>query len=273
MRKMYHPSDAGLVRTINSGVMTNCDVTGKDVVLATDIWGKDVASIKGKTKDKGPADDRRMFVPVMERKEQTVYADVFHWRKVSFLLFIVKPLKLLLIQWLPKQDLKHTTIAINALGNKLAGRGFSITEIIVDPGKELTNLNGRVRYKISTVNARTHVADAEVEIRTIKERMRCTETRLPFKLPRRCVRFLADGVVGAYNTTLRAGETVSPRELFTGIKFDYARDLKFEFGQYVQAHATWLQDKWRREARKREQSAPLRCAPRGTTWADGGSCR
>lgn len=236
MRRMYHPSDVGMIRTINSGVMTNCDVTGKDVMIATDIWGRDVASIMGKTKDKGPAEDRRMFVPVMERIEQTVYADIFHWRKVSFLLFIVKPLKLLLIQWLPKQDVKHTIIAVNTLGNLLAGRGFRVTEIIVDPGKELTSLNGKVRYRINTVDARTHVADAEVEIKTVKERMRCTEARLPYKLPRRAVRFLADGVVGAYNTTLRAGETVSPRELFTGIKFDYARDMKFEFGEYVHAH-------------------------------------
>ena len=150
----------------------------------------------------------------------------------------MKPLKLLLIQWLPKQDLKHAAIAINALGNKLAGRGFRVTEIVVDPAKELTNLRGKVRYKITTIAARTHVADAEVEIRTVKERMRATESRLPFKLPRRCIRWLADGVVGAYNTTLRSGETLSPRELFTGIKFDYARDLKFEFGQYVQAHVS-----------------------------------
>ena len=236
MRRMYHPSDAGLMRTINHGVMTNCDITGKDVMIATDIWGRDVASIQGKTKDRGPVEDRRMFVPVMERKEQTVYADIFHWRQVSFLLFIVKPLKLLLIQWLPKQDMKHTVIAVNALGNKLAGRGFSVTEIVVDPGKELAALAGRVRYKINTVDARTHVPDAEVEIRTVKERMRCTEARLPYTLPRRAVRFLADGVVGAYNTTLRAGQTVSPRELFTGIKFDYTRDMRFEFGQYVQVH-------------------------------------
>lgn len=235
LRKMYHPSDASLIRTINHGVMTSCGVTGKDVVIATDIWGRDVASIQGKSKDLGPADDRRMFVPVMERKEQTVYCDVFHWRQVSFLLFVVKPLRLLMVHWLPKANLHHTVIAVNVLGNKLAGRGYSVTEIIVDPGRSLTMLEGKVPYRINTVDSRTHVADAEVEIKTIKERMRSTEARLPYKLPRRAVRFLANGVVGAYNTTLRAGETVSPRELFTGIKFDYARDMKFEFGQYVQA--------------------------------------
>jgi hypothetical protein len=232
---MYHPFDARLIRTINHGVMTNCGVTGKDVVIATDIWGRDVSSIKGKFKDMDPADDRRMFVPVMERKEQTVYCDVFHLRSVSFLLFVVKPLKLLMVQWLPKNDLTHKAAAVDALGNKLAGRGYRVIEIMVDPAKSLTKLEGKVRYKITTVDTGMHVADAEVAIWTIKERMRCTEARLPFKLPRRAVRFLADGVVGAYNLTLRAGDTVSPRELFTGVKFDYARDMKFEFGQYVQA--------------------------------------
>ena len=238
MRKMYHPSDAGLIRTINHGVMTNCDVTGKDVAIATDIWGRDVASIRGKTKDLGPAEERRMFVPVMERKEQTVYCDVFHWRQVSFLLFVVKPLRLLMVQWLPKGTMTHLVAAVNGLANKVAGRGFKVTEIIVDPARELTNLAGKVPYRINTVDARTHVADAEVEIRTIKERMRSTEARLPYKLPRRAVRFLAQGVVSAYNLTLRAGETVCPRELFSGIKSDYARDMKFEFGQYVEATVT-----------------------------------
>ena len=235
LRKMYHPSDAGLIRTINHGVMTNCDVTGKDVVIATDIWGRDVASIRGKSRDMGPVDDRRMFVPVMERKEQTVYCDVFHWRQVSFLLYVVKPLKLLMVQWLPKATMPHMVSAVTGLGNKLSARGFSVKEIIVDPARELTNLEGKVPYRINTVDARTHVADAEVEIRTIKERMRCTEARLPYKLPRRAVRYLANGVVATYNMTLRAGETVSPRELFTGIKSDYARDMKYEFGQYVEA--------------------------------------
>ena len=77
-RRLYYPSDGALVRTLHKGVMTNCDVTGRDVSVSVNIYGKDIPSIKGKSKDKGTVGDRLMYVPVMDRKEQRIYMDVFH---------------------------------------------------------------------------------------------------------------------------------------------------------------------------------------------------
>jgi hypothetical protein len=82
------------------------------------------------------------------------------------------------------------------------------------------------------------VADAEVEIRTIKERLRCTKAGLPYRLCKRAIKWAAYGVVQAYNVVLRARQDVSARELFTGVKTDYKRDFRAEFGEYVQAHVT-----------------------------------
>jgi hypothetical protein len=41
-----------------------------------------------------------------------------------------------------------------------------------------------------------------------------------------------------YNMLLRQGQTVSSRELFTGVKTNYSRDVRAEFGEYVQAHVS-----------------------------------
>ena len=95
MRKTYYASDGALVRTPTKSALLDRPVTGKDVRMATDIYGKDVASLQGKPKDSGPVADDRVLVPDMEQKEQTVYGDIFHWRGVNFVLFIVKPLRLL----------------------------------------------------------------------------------------------------------------------------------------------------------------------------------
>jgi hypothetical protein len=45
-------------------------VTGQDIMLATKIYGKDVASLQGKTKDMGPTADVRMYVHPMEQSNK-----------------------------------------------------------------------------------------------------------------------------------------------------------------------------------------------------------
>jgi hypothetical protein len=151
-------------------------------------------------------------------------------------LFIVKPLKLLMVQWLPKMDLKSMIEAIKRLCVKIESRGYAIKEIVTDPAKQLAGLEGKVAYNMTTVGSRTHVADAEVEIRTVKERLRASTAGLPYNLTTKLVKWQVYGCIMTYNILLRQGQTVSSRELFTGVKPNYSRDLRAEFGEYVQAH-------------------------------------
>jgi hypothetical protein len=238
MRRLYYPADSALVRTITKGAMVECNTTGHDVILATDIYGSDVASLKGKTKDRKPNTYKQMLVPTMAQKEQTVFADVFHWRNVNFVIFIVKPLRLVLVQWLPKHDGPNIKAAVLTLCNKVEARGYGIREIVVDPAKELAGLVDTTSKNITVVGSRMHVSDAEVEIRTIKERMRSSTHGLPYDAARRLVRWQVYGAVMTYNMILRQGQTVSSRELFTGVKTNYLRDVRAEFGEYVQAHVS-----------------------------------
>jgi hypothetical protein len=69
------------------------------VVRASDIYGKDVASLKGKTKD------RKL--------------DLYN---VDFVLFVVKPLiiRLILVQWIPTVDVSNLMKdAVKALCTKV----------------------------------------------------------------------------------------------------------------------------------------------------------
>ena len=176
-----------------------------------------------------------MFVHPMQQKQQIAYADVFYWREVPFVLFIVKPLRLRMVQWMAKCDLPNMMEAVKTLCCKAEAKGYTLTEIVTDPAKQLSELKGKVPYNIDTVGSRTHVADAEVEIRIIKERIRSAERGLPFNLPRRLVKWIVYGCIRACNITLSEGQTTSPRENFTGVKPNYKRDFRAEFGEYVQA--------------------------------------
>lgn len=52
MRRTYYASDTAFVRTVTKGALLECPVTGKDIRMAIDIYGKDVASLQGKLKTK-----------------------------------------------------------------------------------------------------------------------------------------------------------------------------------------------------------------------------
>jgi hypothetical protein len=84
----------------------NASVTGnKDVMLATSIYGPLAETVAGKSKSHGPAADASVYVPVDLRREQTMYADIFCWHGEPYLLFVVKPLHLLITRHLMDKDM------------------------------------------------------------------------------------------------------------------------------------------------------------------------
>ena len=220
MRRTNYPADGSLMRTLN---------TSANIKAATDIYGKDVASIQGKSKDMGTLPDDRVYVPTAERKEQVIYADIFLWRNETFVIFIAKPLRIVMTQHVTKQNTESMKVAVENLCNIIIGKGFNVKEIVTDPARELAALQGHIPYNINTVGSRTHVADAEVEMRVIKEPLRCSTIGVPFNVPRRIIKWQVYGCIKAYNIVLRPGQSVSAKESFTGIKPNYKRE-------YVQAH-------------------------------------
>ena len=74
---------------LTHGRTLNAPVTPHDVIRATDIYGKDVASLKGRTTYKGPVKTDVLEIPKSIQKEQNVHADVFHWGNNQFILFVL----------------------------------------------------------------------------------------------------------------------------------------------------------------------------------------
>ena len=233
MEILFHPSDETMIRTLVHGTMLNCNVTPEDVRIAAKIYGRSVPFVMGRWKDLGVKRPLEVLVPKHTRKEQTVYADILAWREVSFLLFIIKPLKLLMVQWLPKGGNMNGILEVfDAMICSVKARCFAPSVAHVDPAKVLTGLTDKASITINTVGTGAHVADAEVEIKLLKEILRSSKAGLAFPVALRFVRSHMLGGVMFRNTMLRRGCTISPREDFTGVKFDIRLHARAKFMQY-----------------------------------------
>jgi hypothetical protein len=203
--------------------------------LSTAIYGKAPEAIAGKAKDHGPSADANVYVPVDERKEQTAYADIFFWHGLAYVVFVIKPLHMLMTRHVDERNLDTMKDAVQYMINLATAQGFSISKIWTDPERALAQLKGRVSAPVETGGARAHVADIEVEIRILKERLRSYESGLPFNVCRKLSVYMVYGATMAINSMPRTDRSVSPREKFLGVKLDYNKDCRAGFGDYVQA--------------------------------------
>ena len=93
---------------------------------------------------------------------------------------------------------------------------------------------------MNPVSVDEHVPEAERYIRTIKERSRCVQTTLPLKkIPVRITMELVSSCVFWLKICPRksgVSNTMSPRNIITGLTIDYLNHCKINFGKYVQTH-------------------------------------
>jgi hypothetical protein len=93
---------------------------------------------------------------------------------------------------------------------------------------------------LNTTAANEHVPKIERQIRVIKERVRATRHTLPFKvIPLTMLISLVYSSIlwiNAFPPKGGVSNDISPRNIMTGIQFDYNKHCQLPFGAYVQAH-------------------------------------
>jgi hypothetical protein len=235
-KRLWWPSDASLTKYLNNGGIINTEIMGRDVILARSILGPDEAVLKGKTTDSGPPKTYEpVYIPASERKEQICYVDIFDYRGKSFMLMKMKPLQLIMTEHIDGRQITENFVRVlNRMISKTLEYGFVVEVIVVDPARALSALVGKLRVAVEVKGARTHVVDAERDIRMIKERLRCNENSLGFKVPRRLVPSEVTGATIAINSIPRGECAISPREIFRRKKTNYAIDLRIAWGDYAQ---------------------------------------
>jgi hypothetical protein len=84
LARMGFPSVAQAIRTASSG--SNFDVTARDFEIADVIWGKDIASMKGKTKKQATPVANVTISSTLVQKEQVLAIDLIFVRKLAILI-------------------------------------------------------------------------------------------------------------------------------------------------------------------------------------------
>jgi len=246
MKKLGYPSVQSLVKLIKAGGILNCPVTIHDLYRAHSIWGPDLASLKGKTKSSKADSVKVEYVPRPTDAEQTLHIDIMFVEGVAYLVSVSTPLGLTLVNHLGNLKGSRATGPVrDALGKQVAlykSENFIVRTILTD-GEGAVHASASFLHnegiRINPAGAGKHVPTIENKIRQIKERVRAHMSVLPFKLSQSLLQWLVQYSVSAINYMPSSTWEVnhpSPKEIFTGRKIDFKKDLSLSFGQYVQAH-------------------------------------
>jgi hypothetical protein len=245
MARMGFPSVGMAMSIVNSG--SNFDISSRDFQVAEAIWGRDMASVKGKTTKRATVAADITIKAKIVQKDQVLAIDIMFIDKIAILIGVATPLGLTIAYSLNNVVLKKSSRAAEHVRKGIAhflgvlgSQGFK-TSVIMSDGEgavvTLADELGKLGVDVDISGAGGHVARVERRIRVIKERIRAhVSYLLPFTLSSVGIVMCVLYVVSRLNYE-PYGEREwgpSPREAFIGRKPDGKRDFRCAFGDYVQ---------------------------------------
>ena len=202
-RALYHkvgtPTVENFKALIRQNLIQNCPVTVEDIIIAEKIFGPDISSLKGKstrTKPKPVVDDIIDIPPEIkqENKELVLCMDTMFINQEIFLTAIDKSIKFRSLVPLKDKSSGAYYEAIDVILRHYNKAEFRIKRIECDREyvKLMDPVSDGLDIHMNYTSTNDHVPEAERNNRVIKERVRATFHRLPYKmLPRVLIRFLA----------------------------------------------------------------------------------
>ena len=245
---MGYPSRRDLIMMITERIIKDCPVTVNDVKRYFEIYGNNEGLVKGKTTRKRPDEvTTGNLVPIpsnvkLEHKNVTLCADLFFINNNPFLTTISKGLMYTTDELLP--DRLFNTLAdgiINVIGF-YRSKGFNIEYVLTDGEFKVIRdvILDEANTDLNTAAPNEHIPEVEKNIRTIKDRVRCTLHGMPYKkIPRSMKAELVITTVTLLNMIPRraaVSDRFFPRELVTGMSLEYKKHLKTTPGKYCLVH-------------------------------------
>jgi hypothetical protein len=240
LKSMGYPTEREAMGLVRDGNIKNIPYTTDDIRRFFDIYGPQVAGVRGKTTKRKPKtmveSDKGAKLQITH---QELTADVMHVGPYKSLVSVSKPLGLTLIDTLTSQTKTELGRGLQAHINTLRSKGFEPTTVYVDPQKGLTALQGSFPgVEIDASGAGDHLPMIDTKIRRIKEIMRSVIAGLPYQLHKDRIKDLA--LYAVNRTNLKSSEGLisneSPRVRFTGVRPDFKSEFGLSFGDYVEAY-------------------------------------
>jgi hypothetical protein len=219
-------------------------VSEYDFKVADAIWGRDLASIQGKTTKKATRKaDITLGVPIVQ-KQQILAVDSMYIEQVTCLVAVSYPLDLtfgVTLSSAPNVSSRSAEVvesAIDTIITTLKSRMFEVRLIMSDGEKAIGKLRkhlNNIGIEVDISGAGGHVSRVERKIQTIKQRVRSHICgRLPFTLNILGLSMLALFCISRLNhehTGTRPG-ALTPRVAFSCRKTVGSLDYRVAFGDY-----------------------------------------
>jgi hypothetical protein len=177
MCKIGRPSLKQFLTILDRNLLPNCPVTRRDAILAENIFGSDLGSLKGKTVRKPsepvqiPMNDLPMDI-MQQYQNVTLCGDIMFVNKIPFFITISRHIHFGTVEMIANQRMDTIQKSITAVVNVYKQRDFNITHILLDG--EFEPLRGNLAAMGIQMNLATHdehVPEAERFIRTLKDRV------------------------------------------------------------------------------------------------------
>jgi hypothetical protein len=173
-----------------------------------------------------------------------LHIDLMYIDKQAYLLSVSTPMGLLSVNHLGAaagaKAAKSLKVALLDQMTMFQRYGYKITDILTDGEGAVAKITvdlARLSVVVNTAGPGEHVPLIERKIRQVKERVRGILNTLPYRLAGSLLHWLVSFAVTRIN--LMPSKTgyinVSAREVLTGRKVSYDRDVRVGFGDYVQA--------------------------------------
>ena len=238
------PSDRDYQGMVREKLIANCPVTVSDVQHANQIFGPDLAGLRGKTVRRKPDHVTIDYVEVprdfLDRhRNVTLTADVMFVNGLPFLITLSRGINLVTVEFATTRTAANLCKLLKRVVTLYAAADLKVQTVMMD--MEFQPLQELMPYiVVNTTAANEHVAEIERRIRVVKERARAIINTLPYpKLPKRLVVDLIYFVTMWLNSfPVKGGisQKWSPRELLKRHRLDARLHCKAEFGAYCEVH-------------------------------------
>jgi hypothetical protein len=242
-----NPTNRNFLGVVCGGMISNCPVTANAVKNAHQIFGPDLAGIRGRTVRRPPESVTTDYVQIprailKQHQLVTLVVDVMFVNRVPFLVSVARGLNFVTAKFMPSRTAKQLSAGITRMIDLYARGGFQVGTVLMD--NEFEKLQNLVpillAININTTAAKNDVPEVKRKIRLIKERGRGILNTLPFKkIPRLMLIELVYHVVlwlNAFPANSGVSETLSPCKIVYRHKLDFAKHCKSPFGTYCEVH-------------------------------------
>jgi hypothetical protein len=222
-------SMANLIAQVRSRRVEGIDFTVEDVTRAFDIDGPDLQAVRGKSVKKKRAKAPEPVAGKIVNERVSLHVDLMFLSGVVFLVGYVKPLGVLLCNWIKSRKTADVKRGLDKQISKLRSNEFEVVEItsdtegaIVSMQEELENAGAHVEIH----GPNTDSAEVDVKIKQLKNVTRSI-TVLPYLLPFALLMYAVMYACSKINMWPNSSQAhgYSPMEMFLGRSVSLERDL------------------------------------------------